>query len=227
MKIFESINKKEIVMWLTSVIVIISSFLMFDRNSLMTLLASLVGVTSLTFAAKGNPIGMVLMIIFSLIYGMISFSFRYYGETLTYVGMTLPMSVVSLVSWLKHPYKGKRSQVEVNKVSRSNIYIMFVLSLLVTFIFYFILMYFNTKNIFFSTVSITTSFIAAYLTALRSPYYALAYALNDIVLIVLWTFASFEDLKYISVTICFIAFLMWDLYGFCEWKQMYKNQNNA
>lgn len=227
MKILESLNKKEIVMWVTSVIVIISAFLMFDRNSTLTLLASLVGVTSLTFAAKGNPIGMVLMIIFSLIYGMISFSFRYYGETLTYVGMTLPMSVVSLVSWLKHPYKGKRSQVEVNKVSRSNIYIMFVLSLLVTFIFYFILMYFNTKNIFFSTVSITTSFIAAYLTALRSPYYALAYALNDVVLIVLWTFASFEDLKYISVTICFIAFLMWDLYGFCEWKQMYKNQNNA
>lgn len=34
------------------------------------------------------------MIIFSLLYGVISFSFSYYGEMITYLGMTMPMAVV-------------------------------------------------------------------------------------------------------------------------------------
>ena len=71
-------------------------------------------------------------------------------------------------------------------------------------IFYFILKVLNTKNIIISTLSITTSFIAASLQALRSRYYALAYSLNDLVLIILWSLAIKEDLSYLSLVICFI-----------------------
>ena len=39
----------------------------------MTLAASLIGTTSLIFNAKGNPIGQALMIVFSLLYGVISY----------------------------------------------------------------------------------------------------------------------------------------------------------
>ena len=50
----------------------------------------------------------------------------------------------------------------------------------------------DTPNIVFSTISVTTSFLAASLTMLRSSYYALGYAMNDIVLIVLWVLASLK-----------------------------------
>ena len=40
------------------------------------MIASLVGVTSLIFIAKGNPIGQALIVVFSLLYGAISYSFR-------------------------------------------------------------------------------------------------------------------------------------------------------
>jgi len=84
----------------------------------MTLAASLIGVTSLIFNAKGNPIGQFLMVIFSLLYGIISYSFSYYGEMVTYLGMTMPMAIFALVSWLKNPYNGRRSEVKVNELSR-------------------------------------------------------------------------------------------------------------
>lgn len=51
--------------------------------------------------------------VFSIMYGIISYSFCYYGEMITYIGMTLPMAAVSLVSWLKNPYKSSKSQVKV------------------------------------------------------------------------------------------------------------------
>lgn len=87
-------------------------------------------------------------------------------------------------------------------------------------LFYFILEYFDTANIIPSILSVTTSFLAVYLTFRRSPYFALAYAANDIVLIILWIWASMYDARYISVVVCFIAFLVNDIYGFISWRKM-------
>ncbi|MBQ4115909.1 MAG: nicotinamide mononucleotide transporter [Clostridia bacterium] len=214
----------ELGLWLGSVILIVVSFFAFDRESYVTLIASVIGVTSLIYNAKGNPIGQILMIIFSVLYGVISYSFAYYGEMITYLGMTLPMAVVALVSWLKNPYRGNRAEVAVNRIDKKEVAFLGVLSLAVTVVFYFILEYFNTANIIPSTVSVTTSFIAAYLTFRRSPYFALAYASNDIVLIVLWVLAAIKDISYVSVIICFIVFLVNDLYGFVNWRRMQKRQ---
>ena len=190
----------------------------------MTLIASLIGVTSLIFNAKGNPFGQLLMVVFSILYGIISYTFSYYGEMITYLGMTLPMSVFALISWLKNPYKGNKAEVEVNSVHKAEILFMCVITVFVTIVFYFILKFFNTANIIPSTISVTTSFIAVYLTFRRSPWFALAYASNDIVLIVLWIMASLYDKRYISVVVCFFAFLVNDIYGYVNWCRMKARQ---
>ena len=219
-------TKFEIILWSFSVLSIIISFMVFDRSNYLTLCASLIGVTSLIFCAKGNPVGQVLMIIFSIIYGIISYSFSYYGEMITYLGMTLPMCVFALVSWLKNPYKDNKSEVAVAKLKKKDIPLIIISALVVTIAFYFILKHFNTANLLPSTFSVTTSFIAAFLTYKRSPFFALAYATNDIVLIVLWILATKEDISYISVIICFVVFLFNDLYGFSNWLRMQKRQQS-
>lgn len=217
-------SKREIIIRLVSVTFITASYFIFDRSGILTFIASLIGVTAILFNAKGNPFGQLLMIVFSFLYGYISYTFSYYGEMITYLGMTMPMAAFALVAWLRHPYKGKKSQVEINRLSRKEIVFMFCLSAAVTAVFYFILRYFNTANLIPSTLSVTTSFIAVYLTFRRSPYFSLAYACNDVVLIVLWVLASFENIKYISVTVCFAAFLLNDIYAFINWKIMEKHQ---
>lgn len=219
-------SKAELILWGGSVLLIIVSFLCFDGENYLTLVASLVGVTSLIFNAKGNPVGQALMIVFSLLYGVISYSFSYYGEMLTYLGMTMPMACFALVSWLKNPYKGKRSQVTVNTISKKEALFSAVLTIAVTAAFYFILKALNTENLLPSTVSVTTSFAAVYLTFRRSSFFAFCYAANDVVLIVLWVLASLEDPRYISVVICFSAFLINDLYGFLNWQKMKKAQQS-
>ena len=224
-KYIDYFTKFELVLWNSSVLFILVSFLLFDRTNYMTLTASLIGVTSLIFNAKGNPFGQLLMIIFSILYGIISFSFAYYGEMITYLGMTAPMALFALVSWLKNPYKGNRSEVKVNRIKSREIVFMLALTTVVTAVFYFVLEYFNTANMVPSTISVTTSFIAAYLTFRRSPYFALAYALNDIVLIVMWTMATLTDISYLSVIICFAMFLINDIYGYVNWLRIEKRQN--
>ena len=217
-------SKGEKLLWLFSVASILLSFFLFDGKSFLTLAASLVGVTSLIFNAKGNPFGQVLMILFSLLYGVISYSFRYYGEMITYLGMTMPMAAVALVSWLRNPYRGNRAEVTVNRVGKKESLFMWALTGAVTLLFYFVLDFFHTANILPSTLSVTTSFIAVYLTFRRSPYYAVGYAANDVILMVLWGLASAENRAYLSVVVCFAAFLLNDMYGYVSWKKMEKRQ---
>lgn len=211
-------------LWCGSVLLILAAFVRFDGENYLTLAASLIGVTSLIFNAKGNPFGQLLMVLFSLLYGIISYTFSYFGEMLTYLGMTMPMAIFALVSWLKNPYNGNRSEVQVNSIARKEGWFVLLAALVVTAIFYFVLVYFNTANIVPSTISVTTSFLAVYLTYRRSEYFVLAYAANDIILLVLWTLASMTDIRYISVVVCFLAFLVNDLYGFICWQSMKRRQ---
>ena len=217
----------EWVLWIASLVLIVVAFAVFDRSNYLALAASLVGATSLIFNAKGNPMGQALSIVFSILYGIISYTFAYYGEMITYLGMTLPMAAISLIAWLKNPYKGRRAQVTVNKVSGKELLFMFVLAAVVTVAFYFILKACNTANIIPSTISVTTSFIAVYLTFRRSALYALGYAANDVVLIVLWVLATLEDITYVSVVACFAMFLVNDFYGFFNWIRMGRRQKKA
>jgi len=221
-KIINYFSWLEIALWSSSVLLIVISFIAFDRVNFMTLLSSLVGVTSLIFNAKGNPTGQVLLILFSLLYGIISYTFAYYGEMITYLGMTLPMAVFALFSWLRNPYKGNKSEVKVNSIGKAEQMLMWLATIAVTIAFYFILDYFDTAHMIPSTISVTTSFLAVYLTFRRSPYFALAYAANDVVLIALWILASLTDIRYISVVVCFVAFLYNDIYGFISWQKMKK-----
>ena len=223
-KLLRYFTKAELTLWGTSAALIVLSFCIFDTESWLTLAASLIGVTSLIYSAKGNPIGQLLMVVFSLLYGVISYTFAYYGEMITYLGMTMPMAVVALVSWLKNPYKGNKSEVAVGTLRPREPLLLWLLTAAVTLAFYLILKAFHTANLFFSTVSVTTSFLAVYLTFRRSPLYAVAYAANDVVLVILWVLASLEDMRYVSVAVCFAAFFFNDLYGYVSWRRMQKRQ---
>lgn len=217
-------SKIELAILFSSLTLIITSFCIFDRSNYLNMIASLIGAISLIFCAKGNPISQVLIIIFSSLYAYISYKFAYFGEMITYLFMTLPMAVFSLISWLKNPYKGNKSQVTIKKITKKEIVLGIILAVVLTVVFHFVLRYFNTKNLLISTISITTSFIASYFTFRRSEYFALCYAVNDIVLIVLWILATITDIEYLSIVICFIVFFVNDIYTFYNWTRIKNRQ---
>lgn len=215
----KTLTKREWSIWLGSIIIVLISNLATKDFDLLTLVAALTGVTSLIFAAKGNVWGQVLMILFSILYGIISFRFRYWGEMMTYLGMTLPMAVWSTITWIENPSENNGNEVQIQSLSKKHIVALCISGIIVTAVFYYILKSFNTPNIIFSTISIITSFIVASLTMLRSSYYAVWYAVNDVVLIILWVLASLKDPAYIPVVVNFSIFFMNDMYGFMSWKQ--------
>ena len=214
----------EKILWICSVVLIICSAFVFGKDSILSIIASLIGATSLLLSAKGHPAGQALAVIFSILYAVISFSFAYYGEMITYLGMTGPMALAAFISWMRNPHENNKAEVRVNHISRKEAALLPVIALLVTAVFFFLLRYFGTANLLPSTLSITTSFVAVYLTFRRDPFFAVAYALNDLVLIVLWSLAALTDKSYLSVVVCFVVFFVNDIYGFISWRGMKKRQ---
>lgn len=223
-KFFKSIKLTEWLIWSISVVAATASFFAFKNANYHYLAGAIIGFTALVFVSKGNPLGQVLTVAFAVFYGIISYSFKYYGEMLTYLGMTAPIAIAALVMWLKNPYKGDASQVKVNTLSKKEQALFALLCVAVTVAFYFILKAFGTANLIVSTVSVFTSFAASYLTLRRSRFYAVGYALNDIVLIVMWSLACKQSLTYLPMVICFTAFLALDIYGFINWSAMKRMQ---
>lgn len=223
--ILKSLTRAELFLWLCSVSAVLLSYIAMPSGSALCLIASLVGVTALIFVAKGYVIGQVLTVIFSILYGIISLEMRYFGEMITYLGMTAPVAVLAVIEWLRHPFKGSR-EVKVRRLSGKHYFVMFILTGIITIMFYYILKYFDTANLFLSTISVATSFIASYLTMMRSPLYGIGYGMNDIVLILLWLLAFLEDQSYFPVLVCFFVFLINDIYGFFNWRNIEKKQRD-
>lgn len=220
----KDLTAKEWTLWLCSLLAAIVSNLLSGNVGVLTPAAVCIGITSLIFAAKGNVWSQILMIIFSILYGIISWRSHYWGEMITYLGMTLPMAVWSTITWLKNPSENGK-EVAIQKLTKKHTVGLIFFGIITTAVFCFILKALDTPNIFFSTLSITTSFFAAALTMLRSPFYALGYAANDIVLIVLWISASLNDPQYIPVAVNFAIFFFNDMYGFISWKKRAGLQN--
>ena len=140
----------------------------------------------------------------------------YFGETAICFLLSLPLAAFAIVTWYKNPYDDS-GEVKVSRISARQLTLLILLTAGVTVAFYFILSLLGTASVIWSTVSVTTSFFAAGLTVLRSPYFALGYVANDIILIVLWTIAAIGDPSCVSMVVCFAAFLLNDSYSFICW----------
>lgn len=223
---FLNLKKREWTLWIISLIIVGISNILAGNVAPSTLFGTLIGVTALIFLAKGDVWGQILTVVFSILYSITSYQFKYFGEMITYLGMTMPIAIMSIITWIKNPYEKGKNEVKIHYLTKLQKVMMVVLSAIVTLIFYYILKALNTPNLFFSTVSITTSFLASCLMLYRNSYYAVAYALNDIVLIILWIMASAKNISYLPMVMCFVMFFVNDMYGFVSWKKREKEQKN-
>ncbi len=215
---FAGFEKHEWILWIVSLAIVTASSVIAPNADFLTWLTTVLGVTALVFAAKGHVMAQVASIVFCVLYSVIACRYHYWGEMFTFLGMSTPMCIWSLVTWLKNPSDHKADEVKVRTLSRKGTAGVLLVSIPVTVVFGLVLRWLNTPNLNVSTISVTASFLGAAFSVLRSPWYALSYAFNDIILIILWVLASLTDTAYIPVAVNFIIFLVNDLYAFYCWR---------
>ena len=223
---FKALTKFDICLWVAAFAAILLTFFLTKSHDYMTLASSITGITMLMFIVKGNVVGQFLTVAFSVCYGIVSYFTKYYGEMITYLGMSTPAAIYAIVTWLRHPYKDS-SSISVATLNAKKVAIVGAISAAVTVAFFFILRALGTSNLAISTVSVALSMMAACFTILRSPFYGLAYACNDIVRIVLWSLVAATEITCLPIVVCFSLFFIYDTYGFINWTRMKKKQTDA
>lgn len=219
---FKNLNKLELTILLSSEIIIILTFILSNEKNILSLLSSILGGISLIFLAKGDYIGHFISIIYSILYIIISYQCRYYGEIFIYILLMIPLSIFSIIVWKKN--QANEHEVKVSNIFKKDIILIIISTLIIGLIFYFILKYLKTENLIISTISVMTSFSASLLSIKRSPYYAIMYIINDLVLITMWSLTLKNNISYLPNVICFFAFLESDIYGLINWKKLEKKQ---
>ena len=224
-KFFKNWTVFEICFLFCSLLAITLCFVFGADKNVFSFIVSLVGVVAVLTVAKGLVIAPFINIGYNILYAIISIFQGYYGEAIIYICLMIPISVFSIIEWLRNKNKDNSDVVEVNKIKGKEYLYLAIATVFATVGFYFLLKVLNTNELIISTISLITSMIASYLMLRRCSYYALGFILNDIILIVLWSLVVVNSgIGYLPTVISFCVFLINDIYGFIHWKMEEKKQ---
>lgn len=220
---FKDWTKFEKLLLFASIILVALVGIIFKSN-LLTTICSIVGIITALLLAKGKNLGQMFGLLIVVLYSIVSFKNRYYGEVIIYLCIMLPMYIIGIISWLKHQNK-ETNTVEVNSIKTKEWIIVFIVSLGAFISIYFLLKLFNTNQLFISSLSVIDSLFAIYLGIRRSKYSFYFYVVNDLILILLWGIPVISG----SLILLPMIFnptinLINDIYGIYNWKKLEKIQ---
>lgn len=225
MKLFKDWTNFEKVLLFGSIIIVGLVGILF-KSDLLTISCSIVGIITALLLAKGKNLGQVFGLLITILYSIVSFKNKYYGEVLIYALLMLPMYIIGIITWINHKNE-KTNSVEINTINKKEWVIVSIVFVGVFICIYYLLKTFNTNELVVSTISVLASLFAVYLQIRRSKYSFSFYMVNDIILMFLWgmpvvrgSYILFPML--LNPTINLIN----DAYGFYNWKKTEKIQKN-
>ena len=155
------------------------------NSSLLTIICSIAGILCALTQAKGKVISQFIGLLIVVLYSILSFQNKFYGEVIIYVFIMFPLFISGIISWIKNLNKETNTVTE-NKLHKKEWIVLTIISIVLFVLLYYLLKYFNTSRLLVSTLSLVTSLFATYLVARRSKYGFLFYIGNDIILFILW-----------------------------------------
>lgn len=205
-------------------IVLVSLIGIIFKADVLTTICSIVGIITALLLAKGKNLGQLFGILITILYSIVSFNNKFYGEVLIYLVLMLPMYIIGIVSWLKHQNK-ETNTVDVNKINKNEWLLVSVIAIIVFIGIYFLLKSFNTNELVVSTISVVASLFAIYLQIRRSRFSFYFYIINDLILMVLWGIpVILGNILVLPMVFNPIINLINDSYGVYNWKKLEQKQ---
>ena len=175
------------------------------------------------FLSKGKTLSYIIGLVSCVLYIVVSFQNKYYGEIIITLTMSIPIMIFGMISWIRNQDSTKT--VIVNKIKAKELTFLIVSQVVMFWGYYFMLKAFDTESLIISSLSICVSFFASYLEARRSDLCFFMYAINDIILICLWIMPIvYGDMSALAILVSPCLMLISDIYGIFNWKKIKKTQ---
>ena len=215
-KYFKELNKFDICLLSAAVILILGVGTILKCNFL-TIICAFIGFFSAFNQGKGKVIGQIIGLAVCVLYSIVSYQNKYYGEVIIYIVIILPLYSIGIYTWMKNKNE-QSSRVNQSEISKNEWLIIALTSILLYYLLYLLLKYFNTNSIYISTLSMVINLIATYLLVRRSRYSFLFYIVNAVILFTLWTIPVIDG-DIMQIPLVFDALLLFanDIYALKNW----------
>lgn len=196
------------------------------NSSLLTIICSIAGILCALTQAKGKVISQFIGLLIVVLYSILSFQNKFYGEVIIYVFIMFPLFISGIISWIKNLNK-ETNTVNENKLYKKEWILLTIISIVLFVLLYYLLKYFNTSQLLVSTLSLVTSLFATYLVSRRSKYGFLFYIGNDIILFILWGGQVVKgNFALIPILVNPIINFINDSYAWKSWNKREKREEN-
>jgi len=220
---FRDWSRFECVLLTLAIFVPIILGIVFQSGLIQIGASSITTIAALLFA-KAKIEGFLFTLIGTVLFCIVAFQNRLFGEVGVLLFFGLPMQVVGLISWSKVRKKGEDSQPAKIEVSRTGLKEILILTLICGVLgigIYFLLAAIDTNLLLLSTTSVVSTIFGTILMVRRSHLGTFGFALNDISNILLWLMiVLMGDSTAIVMVIQPILLLVNDTYGIFEWRKM-------
>ena len=194
------------------------------QSDILTIACSIVGIIAILLIAKGKNSGQIWGILYTILYSIVSFRSKYYGEVFIYILFMLPMFIAGIIAWIKHKNTETDSE-EINGITKKEWFYIFLTVPIIFVGIYFLLKLFHTEELILSAVSAISSLLGIYLQIRRARSSFVFYMLNDILLILLWGLPVLRG-NYILLPMFLNVFFLFidDIYGLYNWNKLMQLQ---
>lgn len=206
------------------VVTIIVTSIVFNSDWLV-IVNSLLGILCVFMQAKGKVATQFIGIVWFVFYCFLSYQQKYYGETILYATIMIPLYIYGVIHWLRHRDKKDNIVIVENKLKLKEVAISSVVWVGVSVGVFFLLRALNTAQLWLSTIAFCTMLPSVYLLMRRNKWNQLLFLINDVVLCVLWQSLVYRgDFSFIPI-LCYQVFqIIYDAYGIYEWFRIEKKQ---
>ncbi|MBQ8791178.1 MAG: nicotinamide mononucleotide transporter [Ruminiclostridium sp.] len=191
--------------WLGFCIAVIIGISLWIGDTLIGIICAVAGVTNVVCTGKGKLMSYLFGLINVILYAIISYNAKYYGEVMLNVLYYLPMQFYGFFTWKKN-MNTETHEVKKLKMTAKGRIILTVIIAVMTVVYGIILHLLGGNMPFVDAFSTVASVVALYIAIKMYIEQWMIWLVVDIVTVIMWAFA------FASGTDSIATLVMWALY---------------
>ena len=224
MKSWKGYNIIDLILIVVGIVAVTISSILF-KSKWYIFVTTTLGLLCVFTQAKGKIITQFIGIVWFAFYVFVTYTQRYYGESLLYLIIMIPMYVYGVIHWLCNRDKNDNVVIVRSNLSKKEWAISGVCFATLAVGVYFLLKALNTAQLIISTLSFVSMLPAVYLLIRRCKWNQVAFLVNDFMVMSLWVVLVIQgDFSFLSMCIYHVFQITYDVYGLVEWIKLEKKQ---
>lgn len=194
------------VSWLLLTIVIILALAIYWQDTIIGIISATTGVACVVCTGKGKLSAYVFGIVNTLLYAIIAYQARYYGEVMLNVIYYFPLQFYGIYVWSKH-MNADTHEVNKRQMKYRGKILLLLLVAFATMLYGYVLQGMGGKMPYVDALSTVVSVVAMMVSIKMYAEQWLLWIVVDVVTVIMWTIAFLQGNDSISTLIMWIIYL--------------------